>query len=70
MIHVNLQESVNEVTMTVKAHRGNHLVETGRRGEVMIHNLKEIRNETMIGIDAEKETGSAGEDEPSSNSLV
>lgn len=68
MIHVNLQENVNEAIMTVKAHNVNHQVGIGKRVEVMIHILKERRNETMIEIDAETKTGTAGEDELSWNS--
>lgn len=56
---MNPLESVTEVIVTVKAHRGNHQVETERRVEIMIHILKE----TMIEINAETEIETPGEDE-------
>nr|GEX56042.1 hypothetical protein [Tanacetum cinerariifolium] len=67
-ILVNLQESVNEAFMTVKAHSVNHQVGIGKRVEVMIRILKERRNATMIETDAETKTGTSGEDELSWNS--
>nr|GEX35086.1 CID domain-containing protein [Tanacetum cinerariifolium] len=60
-ILVNLQESVNEAIMTVKAHSVNHQVGIGKRVEVMIHIPRE--KERDHDRDAETKTGTAAEDE-------